>query len=121
MPTITWKIQNKDGNWQNLVHGQDNFEIASAFQGRLLNIISVKKSMHETRYRCEAENSESGGSPLVHDIQLNVEGKCMALGPSQSHALIPLNENKPHSFYFPKAVFEGLIYGGKFVSQNRLG
>ena len=121
MPTITWKIQNKDGNWKNLVHGQDNFEIASAFQGRLLNIISVKKSMHETRYRCEAENSESGGSPLVHDTQLNVEGKCMALGPSQSHALIPLNENKPHSFYFPKALFEGLIYGGKFVSQNRLG
>ena len=114
-------MQNKGGNWQNLVHGKDSFEIASAFQGRLLNIISVKKSMHETRYRCEAENSQSLGSPEVHDIQLNVEGKCMALWPSQSHAPIPLNENKPRDFYFPKALFEGLIYGGKFVSQNRLG
>ena len=63
------------GNWQKLVHGQDNFEIATAFQGRLLNIISVKKRMHETNYRCEAENSQSGGNPLVHNIELKVEGK----------------------------------------------
>ena len=68
-------MQDKSGNWQNLVHGQDSFEIATAFQGRLLNIISVKENMHETNYRCEAENSQSGGNPLVHDIQLNVEGK----------------------------------------------
>ena len=68
-------MQDKRGNWQNLVHGQDSFEIDTAFQGRLLNIISVKKSMHETNYRCEAENSQSGGNPLVHDIHLNVEGK----------------------------------------------
>ena len=68
-------MQNKSGNWQNLVHGQDSFEIDTALQGRLLNIISVKQNMHETRYRCEAENSQSGGNPLVHDIQLNVEGK----------------------------------------------
>ena len=65
----------KSGNWQKLVHGQDNFEIATAFRGRLLNIISVKESMHETNYRCEAENSQSGGNPLVHEIKLNVEGK----------------------------------------------
>ena len=68
-------MQDKRGNWQNLVHGQDSFEIDTAFQGRLLNIISVKQNMHETRYRCEAENSQSGGNPLVHDIQLNVKGK----------------------------------------------
>ena len=68
-------MQDKSGNWQNLVHGQDSFEIDTAFQGRLLNIISVKQNMHETRYRCEAENSQSGGNPLVHEIQLNVEGK----------------------------------------------
>ena len=68
-------MQDKSGNWQNLVHGQDSFEIATAFQGRLLNIISVKKNMHETKYRCEAENSQSGGNPLVHEIQLNVKGK----------------------------------------------
>ena len=65
----------KSGNWQKLVHGQDNFEIATTFQGRLLNIISVEKSMHETNYRCEAENSQSVGNPLVHDIELKVEGK----------------------------------------------
>ena len=65
----------KSGNWQKLVHGQDNFEIATTFQGRLLNIISVTKSMHETNYRCEAENSQSVGNPLVHDIELKVEGK----------------------------------------------
>ena len=68
-------MQDKSGNWQNLVHGQDSFEIDTAFQGRLLNIISVKKNLHETSYRCEAENSQSGGNPLVHDIQLNVKGK----------------------------------------------
>ena len=68
-------MQDKRGNWQNLVHGQDSIEIETAFQGRLLNIISVKKNLHETSYRCEAENSQSGGNPLVHDIQLNVEGK----------------------------------------------
>ncbi|CAH3151030.1 unnamed protein product, partial [Porites lobata] len=73
VPMITWKMQDKSGNWRNLVHGQDSFEIATAFQGRLLNIISVKKSMHETNYRCEAENSQSGGNPLVHDIRLDVE------------------------------------------------
>ena len=68
-------MQDKSGNWQNLVHGQDSFQIDTAFQGRLLNIISVKKTLHETSYRCEAENSQSGGNPLVHDIQLNVKGK----------------------------------------------
>ena len=41
-PKITWKI-NRDGKWENLVNGKDNFEIADAFHGRLLNIISVKK------------------------------------------------------------------------------
>ena len=68
-------MQDKSGNWQNLVHRQDSFDIDTVFQGRLLNIVSVKKNMHETRYRCEAENSQSGGNPLVHDIQLDVEGK----------------------------------------------
>ena len=68
-------MQDKSGNWQNLVHGQDSFEIATAFQGRLLKIISVEERMHETNYRCEAENSQSVGNPLVHDIELKVEGK----------------------------------------------
>ena len=73
-PKITWKI-NRDGKWENLVNGKDNFEIADAFHGRLLNIISVKKKMHETTYRCEAENSQNVGNPKVHDVQLTVKGK----------------------------------------------
>ena len=31
------------------------------------------------------------------------------------------SENKPRGLYFSKALFEGLIYGGKFAFQNRLG
>ena len=57
------------------MHGQDNFEIADAFHGRLLNIISVRQSLHQTTYRCEAENSQNSGKPEVHDIQLTVDGK----------------------------------------------
>ena len=73
-PKITWKI-NRDGKWENLVNGKDNFEIADAFHGRLLNIISVKQKMHQTTYRCEAENSQNVGNPKVYDIQLTVKGK----------------------------------------------
>jgi len=73
-PKITWKI-NRDGKWENLVNGKDNFEIADAFHGRLLNIISVKHKIHETTYRCEAENSQNVGNPKVYDIQLKVKGK----------------------------------------------
>ena len=73
-PKITWKI-NRDGKWENLVNGKDNFEIADAFHGRLLNIISVKQEMHQTTYRCEAENSQNVGNPKVYDMQLKVKGK----------------------------------------------
>ena len=30
-------------------------------------------------------------------------------------------ENKPWGLYFSKALFEGLIYGGKFAFENQLG
>ena len=73
-PTITWKIK-RDGKWENLENEKDNFEIADAFHGRLLNIISVKKKVHQTTYRCEAENSQNVGNPEVHDVNLTVKGK----------------------------------------------
>ena len=57
------------------MNGKDNFEIADAFHGRLLNIISVKQKIHQTKYRCEAENSRNVGKPKVYDIQLRVKGK----------------------------------------------
>ena len=31
------------------------------------------------------------------------------------------SENKPRGLYLSKALFEGLIYRGKFAFQNRLG
>ena len=35
---------------------------------------------------------------------------------------IPKNsENKLRGLYFSRALFEGLIYGGRFAFQNRLG
>ena len=58
------------------MNGKDNFEIADAFHGRLLNIISVKHKIHDqTKYRCEAENSQNVGNPKVYEIQLTVKGK----------------------------------------------
>ena len=54
------------------MNGKDNFEIADAFHGRLLNIISVKQKIHQTKYRCEAENSQN---QTVYDMQLKVKGK----------------------------------------------
>ena len=57
------------------MNGKDNFEIADAFHGRLLNIISVEQKMHQTTYRCEAENSQNVGNETVYDMQLKVKGK----------------------------------------------
>ena len=57
------------------MNGKDNFQIPDAFHGRMLKIISVKHKIHETTYRCEAENSQNVGNPKVHDVQLTVKGK----------------------------------------------
>ena len=62
-----------------LVNGKDSFEISNAFQGRLLNIINVRKDIHEDRYSCEAENSENTGTPIRHNINLKVEGKMIKI------------------------------------------
>ena len=67
-PTITWKK-----NGQTIVTG-DDFEIARTFQGRRLDLIYVKKDIHEDTYTCEAENSQNSGNPEVFTIRLTVEG-----------------------------------------------
>ena len=73
-PKITWRKNNLP-----LVHGKDSIEILSAFQGRLLNIINVRKDIHEDQYSCEAENSENTGNPIKHNINLKVEGKMIKI------------------------------------------
>jgi len=69
-PKITWKK-----NGVTLVHGRDSIEIPSQFQGRLLNITNVQRDRHQDQYSCEAENSQSAGNPIKHNIDLQVEGK----------------------------------------------
>ena len=64
----------REGKWEQIVNEEDNFKIANAFQGRLLEIGFVNQSTHQTRYRCEASNNQSFGNPLVHEVDLKVEG-----------------------------------------------
>ena len=42
--------------------------------GRSLQIDEVNKTEHEGQYTCEAENSMSGGQPLIYTVNLVVEG-----------------------------------------------
>ena len=55
-PAITWKK-----NGETIVIG-DDFEIATTFQGRRLDLVNVKKDLHEDTYTCEAENSQNSGT-----------------------------------------------------------
>ena len=64
----------RGGKWEQIVNEKDNFKIAGAFHGRLLEISFVNQSTHQTQYRCEASNSQSSGNPLVHEVDLKVEG-----------------------------------------------
>ena len=36
-----------------------------------------------------------------------------------TNSILSNSENEPRGLYFSKALFEGLIYGGKFVFQNQ--
>jgi len=67
-PAITWKK-----NGQTIPTG-DDFEIAGTFLGRRLDLINVKKDLHEDTYTCEAENSQNSGNPLVFTTDVTVEG-----------------------------------------------
>lgn len=66
-PTITWKK-----NGQTIVTG-DDFEIAGTFLGRRLDLINVKKDIHEDTYTCEAENSQNSGNPNVFTTIVTVK------------------------------------------------
>ena len=67
-PTITWK---KNGQ---IIFTGDNFKIAGTYQGRRLELINVKKNIHEGTYTCEAENSQNSGNPRVSFTTLTVKG-----------------------------------------------
>ena len=67
-PTITWKK-----NGQDIITG-DDFEIASTFLGRRLDLVNVKKTVHEDTYTCEAVNSQNSGNPIVFSTILTVKG-----------------------------------------------
>ena len=68
-PVITWKK-----NGQVIVTG-DDFEIPGTFLGRCLDLINVKKDIHEDTYACEAENSQNSGNTSVFTTILTVKGK----------------------------------------------
>jgi len=67
-PAITWKK-----NGKTIVIG-DDFEMATTFLGRRLDLVNVKKDLHEDTYTCEAENSQNSGNPLVFTIVVTVQG-----------------------------------------------
>ena len=67
-PIITWKK-----NGQTIVTG-DDFRIAASHQGRRLELLNVKKNIHEDTYTCEAENSQNSGNPRVFATTLTVKG-----------------------------------------------
>jgi len=66
--TITWKK-----NGKTIVIG-DDFAIATTFLGRRLDLVNVKRDLHEDTYTCEAENSQNSGNPLVFTIVVTVQG-----------------------------------------------
>lgn len=69
-PNITWKK-----NGQQIVPGQNSFEIPSHYYGRRLTITNVNKTIHQDVYTCEAANSLSNGQPpLTRTINLEVKG-----------------------------------------------
>ena len=69
-PTLVWKK-----NGVTLESGKDFIEIPEAFEGRLLSITSVKESLHETIFTCEASNNQTTSGPAKRNFDLNVEGK----------------------------------------------
>ena len=68
-PSITWKK-----NGEPIVDGINSFTILSSFYGRRLDIDNVNKAHHQDVYSCEGDTSAGGGSILIHNISLLVEG-----------------------------------------------
>lgn len=68
-PRITWKK-----NGQQIISGENNYDIPELFFGRQLTIMDVKKDKHESpQYSCEAQNKLNSGNPLKHNIELQVQ------------------------------------------------
>lgn len=70
-PKIIWKK-----NGQQIINGENNYDIPDLFFGRQLTIMNVKKDKHESpQYSCEAKNKMNSENPLKHNIELQVQGK----------------------------------------------
>ncbi|CAH3112342.1 unnamed protein product [Pocillopora meandrina] len=67
-PQITWKK-----NGQQIVDGQNSFEVRSYFYGRRLVITNVNRESHQDNYTCEANNSRGNVDPIVRRINLEVK------------------------------------------------
>ena len=65
-PIITWKK-----NSQTIVTG-DDFQIPGTYLGRRLDLINVKKNIHEDTYACLAQNSQK--TLRITVITLTVKG-----------------------------------------------
>ena len=73
-PQITWKK-----NGQQIVDGQNSFEVRSYFYGRRLVITNVNRESHQDNYTCEANNSRGNVDPIVRKINLEVKGKLSSI------------------------------------------
>ena len=71
---MAWAPPAMKKNGQQIIDGQNSFEIPASLFGRSLQIDGVNKTEHEGQYTCEAENSMSGGQPLIYTVNLVVEG-----------------------------------------------
>ena len=87
-------------------------------------LITLTKESTNNKYNiiyCLFNARPLGGTttPLKTSKRIKVSALC---NQCSCYAEIPENsENKPWGLCFSKAVFEGLIYGGKFAFQNQLG
>lgn len=67
-PEITWKK-----NGQQIVNGQNSFEIPRHYYGHRLIITIVNRESHQDVYTCEANNSRGNVYPMVRTINLEVK------------------------------------------------
>ena len=73
-PEITWKK-----NGQQIVNGQNSFEIPRHYYGHRLIITNVNRESHQDVYTCEANNSRGNVYPMVRTINLEVKGKLSSI------------------------------------------
>ena len=73
-PEIKWKK-----NGQQIVNGQNSFEIPGYYYGHRLIITNVNRESHQDVYTCEANNSRGNVYPMVRTINLEVKGKLSSI------------------------------------------